>query len=123
MSFNDDYYKAKTPDTHKEEMERLCEELEKSDLIEHALINDFGRYSNFDIHIYPVLTTTHITQRLKGLVSKAIKELSLNVKMNDVFPAIRKKTEFRIEYDRSFWAFDLDYNSFDRSTNTFSEGI
>ena len=38
MSFNDDYYKAKTPDTHKEEMERLCEELEKSDLIEHALI-------------------------------------------------------------------------------------
>lgn len=128
MSFNHNYNEAKTPEEHRNEIELLCEEIKKSPLVDDAIINDFGRYSNFDIHIYPVLKGERITLSLKSIVTKAIKSLKLNCKKGSVFPAYKKyETVFSdrrfVGYDRSYWAFDVDYNSYDKGSNTFSEGI
>lgn len=127
MSFNDDYYKASTPEEHKDEMERLCEEIKKSSLVNHVIINDFGRYSNFDIHIYPDLEIPYLTQKLKKVVSDAILKLELKCSISECFPAKRLKIinpQTRNNFfNRSFWAFDIDYNQYDRASNSFSEGL
>lgn len=127
MSFNDDYYKASTPEEHKDEMERLCEEIKKSPLINDAIINDFGRYSNFDLHIYPDLEIPYITQKVKKIVADAISTLKLKCTLSQCFPAERlKKANWRTgkkDFTRSFWAFDIDYNQYNKEQNSFSQGL
>lgn len=126
--FNEDYHQAKTPEDHKEQVESLCEKLKESDLVEDAMINDFGRYSNFDIFVFPTSKDGATTKKLKALINRTIKALGLKCQISKSFPSQRKyKTYFgqRVNdgWTKSFWQFDIDYNSYDAASNSFSAGI
>lgn len=122
----DCYENARTPEDHVSEIESLCVKLQESPLVESAMINDFGRYSNFDIFVVPTQKDSKTTNSLKKLVRDTIKELQLKCKLRQANPA-RKTKEVVWSYgiaepvwDRNYWSFDIDYNSYDASTNSFS---
>lgn len=113
-----------TPEEHISAMKALCETLRSHPAIEDIGINDWGRFSNFDIHIVPAEHNRHTTRKLKALVKKALRDSGAHLR--DVFPPtaqyrwcnIARKNEL-IGYDRCFWAFDIDYNDYDIDTNSF----
>lgn len=114
-----------TPENHVEEMKALCEKLASDPMIKSAEINDWGRFSNFEIHIVPARHTRHSTVQLKALVNKAIKNTGSHLR--DVFPPVAKYEWDSIErknkligYDRNYWGFDIDYQEYDPENNQFS---
>lgn len=114
-----------TPDEHVDAIKTLCEKLSADPMIKSAEINDWGRFSNFDVHIVPMEHNRHTTRKLKAAVKKAL--AGTGAHLRDVFPptaeyrwcSVNRKNEL-IGYDRCFWAFDIDYFEYDPEINRFS---
>lgn len=115
----------KTPDDHIGAMKSFCADLESHVLIEAAQINDWGRFSNFDIHVLPSAHDRHTTRRLTALIKRRLKGTGAHLR--DVFPPTAQyewdnieKRNRKVGYDRSFWVFDIDFMKYDKETNSFN---
>ena len=114
----------RTPEEHVELIKSLCEELEKDPMIKAVDLNDWGRFSNFDVHIVPTEHTRHTTRQLKALVKKALKGTGAHLR--EVFPptaeyrwcSVFRRSEL-VGYDRTFWAFDIDFREYFEEVNRF----
>lgn len=114
----------RTPSEHVEAIKSLCISLEEESLIKAAEVNDWGRFSNFDVHIAPVEHTRHTTRQIKALVKRKLKGTGAHLR--NIFPpiaqyewdSIEKKSK-KVGYDRSFWVIDIDYYKYDLETNSF----
>lgn len=114
----------RTPQEHIDAIKALCADLEQEKLIEAIDINDWGRYSNFDLHIVPSEHTRHTTRQLKALIKRHLKGTGAHLR--EVFPPIAQYEWDSIErkqkktgYDRIFWAVDVDFREYDIESNSF----
>jgi len=114
-----------TPQWQIDEMNSLARQLVEQPLIQSAHIDDWGRFGNFTLMITPTHHDRATTLRLRAAVKKALPKAA---HIRECFPpvAIREKmfrsTRCRIlGYDRSYWTFDIDYQYYDSSTNTFNQ--
>lgn len=116
-----------TPSNHIEEIKSIAQLIEDdNDFITSAHIDDWGRYSNFTliIEVKPEAWNKGTTRKLNSIVKKAIKKSGSHLR--DTFPpeAIRKWDNIEgkssiVGYHADFWKFDIDYNEYNSTTNTF----
>lgn len=112
---------------HKENVENLCLRISKHPEIQSAIINDFGFFDNFEIHIVPEEHNRSSTNRIKKIVKKELKDKSLahtGAHLREYFSPERKQKTIhgirKIVYDRNYWSFDIDFQSFDLNANRFN---
>lgn len=92
-------------------------------LIKAGHIDDWGRFGNFVMQVYPRTLDRSTTARLKAIVRKLLPK---GVVLRDCFgpdPIKRKDWDGRtkvVGYTRNYWAFDLDYMVYDKEGNRFS---
>lgn len=113
-----------TPDSHIAAMREFCAKLENEGLVAAAHVDDWGRYSNFSVHIVPLKHDRTTTSRLKALVRK---RLPGEAHLRECFgpdPIYERNSYTRTStlrgYTRNFWVFDVDYQDYDPETNRFS---
>lgn len=112
-----------TPESQISAMKAFAQELQENELVKSAHIDDWGRFGNFTLHVTPANHDRNTTRRLQALVRK---HMPSGAHLRETFPptATRKSRwpgiKPEITYDRSFWAFDIDYQYYDRDSNTFS---
>lgn len=115
-----------TPQEHVVIARTMARYLSGSDLVRTALIDDWGRDSNFTLIVYPVTHDRHTTTRLKALVKRVCAQRS-DIHMRDCFPPepIRKwcageeRTRI-VGYHADYWKFDLDFRRYDAASNSFA---
>lgn len=107
-----------TPDNRVDIVHELCEIISKNPHVDHAYVNDFGRYSNFDIHIVPTNYGKGIYQRINKVFKDAVEEIKINCKDDEAksvhgqyssSPEYTKTHAGRKEYYKSFYSFDVDF--------------
>ena len=127
---------SRTPQNQVELIELFCEKMKEHEIVNDCMINDYGRYGNFDIFIYAETMNRTNTNKLKKLVRVTIEHLktisedcdvmSLHYRSHSAPTAIRKwcrydeKTKL-IGYDRDFWSFDIDFSQYHSESNSFPE--
>lgn len=112
-----------TTDEQIEAMRSMCRTLEEDALVKEARVDDWGRFGNFSILIWPQQHDRSTTTRLKALVRKALPK---GAHLREVFgpDPIRdynpySRTSKIVGYSRKFWAIDIDYQAFCPETNSF----
>lgn len=115
----------RTPEEHIEAIKEVCANLEKEPLILAVDINDWGRFSNFELHVLPSEHTRHTTRQLTALIKRHLKGTGARLRM--IFPPIAQyewdgieKKKKKVGYDRAFWGVDVDYREYDIESNSFS---
>jgi hypothetical protein len=116
-----------TPIEHIDAIKSIAQEIEANHaFVSSAHIDDWGRYSNFTliIEVKPESWNKGTTRKLNGVVKKAIEKSGSHLR--DTFPpeAIRKwdnleGKSYIVGYHADFWKFDIDYNEYNSTTNTF----
>lgn len=124
----------KTPDNHIDIINELCEIIKENDYIEDCMINDWGRYSNFDIFVYPVNQERSTTNKIKKIIKESISTLikysddthskSVHFKVANT-PVAVYRTNYgkreKVGYDRSFYSIDVDFLKDSDSLQAFTE--
>lgn len=113
-----------TEQSHIDAMRNFCTELESEGLVKSAHVDDWGRYSNFTVHIVPLSHDRTTTTRLKALVGKRLpKEAHLRECFGPdpvrEYDSYLQTTKLR-GYSRRFWVFDVDYQTYHPTSNSFS---
>lgn len=103
-----------------EEIRAICETLAQDPLIKTAVVDDWGRFGNFQIMVVPVNHDRKTTTRIRGAVLRAIRQTGATLRSLFGPDLIRSKRGRPARYSRSFWMVDLDYESYDPVTNSFS---
>lgn len=104
----------------------LCRILEAMPEVKRAYPDDWGRYGNFQVLVTPARADRYTTQRMKGWLSKAIRQAGCTAKVRQVFapdPVVERSCEGRPKvrgYRRDYWTVDLDYMKYDPQSNSFS---
>lgn len=115
----------RTPDNQIEMATRFCQIMEEHEVVSECMVNDYGRYGNFDIFVYPEKIERSTTNKIKKAIRLSIEKVQEEFKDDEDSPelhlrqvnpatAIRKwckydeKTKI-IGYDRNFWTVDLDF--------------
>ncbi|WP_415913148.1 hypothetical protein [Neptuniibacter sp. QD37_11] len=114
-----------TTDAQIESMRLACEVLNDNPLVKEAVLDDWGRYGNFTVLIYPAEHTRGTTSQLKGLVRRTLKNHGAH--MRQCFPpepeyqydSYEKKRKI-VGYNCSFWKFDIDFMNYSESSNSFN---
>lgn len=112
-----------TTQTQIDEMKAMAARIEEDPSIKTAYIDDWGRFGNFALFVTPRHHDRSTTLRLRALVRKALPETA---HLRECFgpDPIREyrhysgKTQI-VGYSRSYWVFDIDYQHYDRETNSF----
>jgi len=103
-------------------MKTFCEQLDKS-VVKAAHVDDWGRYGNFTVMITPVEHTRQTTNKLKALVRKG---MPAGAHLRECFaPEAQYESRYgggrrRTGYNRSYWTFDIDYQTYHAGSNSFS---
>jgi hypothetical protein len=103
-------------------MKAFAESLDRS-LVARAHVDDWGRYGNFTLMVTPVTADRYATRRLTALIERSMPK---GAHLRECFPpdpVIETRYGGRRKvsgYSRSFWTFDIDYQHYDSSSNTFS---
>lgn len=109
-------------------MRELVERLEKDSLVRHAVLDDWGRYGNFQVIVYPVTADRHTTNRLRGLLNRLLKGHEAHLRSLFGPDPVKERTysdksgrmEDRVVgYHRDYWMIDIDYHPYNSDTNTF----
>lgn len=114
-------------------MEYLCSIIMSNDYIENCEINDFGDYGNYNLFIKPKLMERTSTNKIKGIVTSAIKKVkseypeeSSNLHVRQYFsPEIEKewckydKKYNNRGYNRNYWSYDIDFMNYIADSNAF----
>ena len=92
-------------------------------LVKDCQVDDWGRHGNFAILVTPVTHGRSTTAVLTGLLRRSAK--SIGAQVRQVFPPepIYRRAEGRrrlVGYRDAFWKFDVDFEQYDATTNTFS---
>lgn len=116
-------------------IENICIEIETHPNVSNCQINDYGKYGNFDIFIEPKEMKRTNTNVFKSLVNKAIQKITKENGDGIDIPEIRTyyapyvtKREWCYHteksvikcYDKKYWTFDIDFNQYDKESNSFS---
>lgn len=124
-----------TPDNQFTLISSLCEKIKSNELVFDCIVNDYGRFGNFEIFITPHKIEKSTTNRLKKIVKCAIQDLkeysddtdssSIHVRTYFAPIAVRKWCHYdektkKVGYDKDYWSFDIDFKSFDSSSNSFA---
>lgn len=106
-----------------EEMKAMATRLAADPSIKFAYVDDWGRFGNFQLFVTPLHHDRSTTLRLRALVRKA---LPGNANLRECFgpDPIREYSRYSrsshiVGYSRSYWVFDVDYQHYDRETNSF----
>lgn len=106
-----------------EEMKAMAKRLAADPSIKFAYIDDWGRFGNFSLFVTPRHHDRSTTLRLSALVRKSLPE---NAHLRECFgpDPIREYSRYSrsshiVGYSRSYWVFDVDYQHYDRETNSF----
>ena len=126
---------TKTKDKQIKAVKKIVEEISKLDCIVDAEINDWGRFCNFDVHVYPKtdFIAKHGLYRLSNKmrfpsVIKQIKQVLKNypdIKLREYHLPDRKDIYDRDTQRnvggiiRNYLSLDLDYLDFDKEQNIF----
>lgn len=110
---------TQTSDEQVEEMKALAEALHQNPMVACSWIDDWGRFGNFTLILTPTEWDRSSTNRLKGLVRRALKDSK--AKLRQVFPPERtgKTWDGKTEYNVNFWKFDIDFQAYDLENNSF----
>ena len=113
-------------------MNELCEKLKNSMigsrfLFRSAIVNDWGRFGNFDIHVVPMIHDRTSTNRIKAAVNKL---LPAGCKLREIFgpDTIREYDSYnrryrKTGYSRDYWAIDIDFQEYHSGLNRFSSQL
>lgn len=101
-----------TPQEHIYEIRNVCAQLEAEPNIREAVCDDWGRFSNFQLLVYPKVYDRFFTVRLKALLKK---RLPKGAHIRQVFPPARGDQRSR----SSYWLVDVDFNTYDSASNMF----
>lgn len=109
-----------TPQLHIDQMNALALKLmeKHGNLIRRACIDDWGRNSNFVLFAWPVHGTRHFTAKVQAAVRKELQAGNIPAKIRECFAPdlkLQKATGYR-----AHWAIDIDYQQYQRATNTFT---
>lgn len=126
---------TKTTEEQIHAVKRFAAELSKLDCMNDAEINDWGRFGNFDLHVYPKMDfiEKHGLYRLSNKMRfpSILKQIKIVLKK---YPDIKLREYYlpdrRDIYDkdeqrnisgliRQYVSLDLDYLDYDSETNTF----
>jgi hypothetical protein len=113
---------TQTTETQIAAIKALCKNLLPA--VKTADVNDWGRFGNFDIMVTPLEHTRHTTTRLKAMVRKL---LPPGAHLRHCFAptAIRASQGSRHYntqgYDCDYWSFDIDFQVYDSTSNSFQQ--
>lgn len=113
-----------TTDTQISAVKAMCEAMVKAGVVANAYVNDWGRFGNFDVFVYPLVHDRHTTRRLQAIVKKFmpkgahLREMFGPDPIREWNPWTRKSK--LIGYTRKFWSVDIDYQHYDAGTNSFA---
>lgn len=119
-----------TTESQIESIRQLALEMERSTLIRRVIVNDWGRFGNFDVHVYPTDPQSADNRKVQASVRKYIKEHLPAAHVRQIFAPDRvrvrywnnKRERFMTKPGpraRDFWAVDIDFQEYDSETNTF----
>lgn len=108
----------------------FCSSLERDPDINVVILNDWGRFGNFDVHVYPVNPQTAKNSQVKAIITKAVRQIE-GAHLRRIFaPDVGRKRYFNRKRGcfmvkpsgrlRDFWTVDVDYMQYDPETNSFS---
>lgn len=112
-----------------ESMRVLVDTLIQEPLVRHAVLDDWGRYGNFQIVVYPQSPDRHTTNRLRGVMNRLLKghEAHLRtifgpdpVKQRVYSPSSGRMEERVVGHQRDYWIVDVDYAEYLPDSNTFA---
>lgn len=122
-----------TPTEHIEAMRAAAERIQNIDFIHNCIVDDWGRYSNFQLIVYvkdDAFKNTNkglLTRRIKKAFNDALKDTGAHLR--EIFsptPIYRNigGTSYgkRIvdRYDRTYWMVDVDFKQYNKESNFFS---
>lgn len=114
----------RTPDEHIEAVKALCERVAHDPQIKSCYVDDWGRFSNFQVILYPAVLDRGTTARLKALLRKQLPQGSQLREMHGpdrVREWDRYERRYRnMGYSRKFWMVDIDYQAYNPETNSFA---
>lgn len=114
-----------TPSSHIEAMKAMCESIAQDPQVKACLVDDWGRFSNFQIMIYPTVLDRTTTNRLRAVLRKHMPQ---GAHLREMFgPSLVREWDrysrvYRnIGYSRKYWMVDIDYHEYDPEANHFKE--
>lgn len=97
-----------------ETMKALAALVEQDTRVHTATIDDWGRYGNFTLLVWPQVHTRTTTNQLKSLVRKLCNGKSYHLRQ-----CLPPERTAEGSYHKDFWSFDLDYFTYQPDTNRF----
>lgn len=111
-----------------DEMRDLVAAMEENESIKEAIVDDWGRYGNFQILVVPNEHTRSATLKIKALVKKVISDNNIQAQVREIispepireswFDGYRRVNKV-VGYSRSFWMIDIDYSTYHPEINAF----
>jgi len=127
---------TRTPENQRQLMQTFCNMVSDYDIVNECMINDFGRYGNFEIFIFPHKMEKSNTNKLKKIVRVTLEQLKANsedidalkLHLRQYIAPVAKRTWCSYDeisrisgYDREFWSFDIDFSEYNSEENFFPE--
>jgi hypothetical protein len=117
---------ATTP-TQIEAIRELAGKLAAADGIEQVIVDDWGRFGNFSLHVTPSKAQSQPTRRIRSLLKL---HLPHGAHVREVLvPRGVYKRQYpggprkRVGYDFPYWGVDIDFQEYHAASNTFSEAL
>lgn len=121
-----------TPDVHIDSIQSLVKKIADHPLIAYCVVDDYGRFSNFQIVVrftndtFADTNKGILTRKLNAMFDKLLKGTGAH-RRETFSPTAQTKWNPYSEkneitgYDRTYWMIDIDFHNFDASSNYFDE--
>ena len=121
-----------TPQAHIDVMRTIAEKIEANEHISGCIVDDWGRFSNFQLIVEVDANTFRTTN--KGILTRKVSAMFDNLlkgtgahRRNTFAPTARREwcsydeKMKTVGYDRTYWMVDVDFHNFDASENAFDD--
>ena len=119
-----------TPQEHIDAVRELAAKIEVADGISGCIVDDWGRFSNFQIIVdvdSPVFRNTNkgiLTRKINAMIDKALKDTGAHRRSTHAPEARRVWCSYDQKkkitgYNRTYWMVDIDFHNFDAANNSF----
>ena len=102
-----------TPEDHVLMMKACCVKANSFGIGEFV-VEDWGRFSNFSVSVYPARPSGHATRSIRAVLAKV---LPVGAHLREVHAPDRDRSG---QYVRDFWAVDVDFKQYDPQSNEFN---
>lgn len=110
-----------TPQSHIDAVRTMCATIKAHPAIKDVVLNDWGRFSNFEVFVYPhQVGGVTAAAMVRRVVAAAVPR---SARVRQVFsPTPVYRWGRKAGYDRDFYAVDVDFHHYDVETNRFDGG-